>query len=374
MLRIAVIGLGKMGLSHYAIVNTHPNVKLVAVCDASEYVLSVLAKHAGVSTFVDYRKLLASEELDAVVVATPSSTHVEIVRAALEAGLHVFCEKPFCLGAEVGFQLADQAEAAKRVNQVGYHYRFIGVFHELKRLLDCKTIGKVHHVRAEAFGPVVLRPKIITWRSKKIEGGGCLHDYASHAIDLLNYLLGPPQSVRGTLFGRLYSQDVEDEVYATFNYGNGATGTLAANWSDESTRKMSMKISLWGANGRVVADRQELFVYLRRTEGLPTNFRKGWNVIRTMDVTSPVWFYLRGEEYSAQIGHFVDAITSGHAITRSTFRSAAETQVVIDSMIRDAESAVARELGWAARSQPQEAGLRSLASPCPRPESPAAVR
>lgn len=358
MIRFALIGLGKMGLSHQAIVNTHPDAKLVAVCDTSEYVLGVLEKYTGIATYNDYRKLIAGQQLDAVIVATPSRVHGEMARTALDAGLHVFCEKPFCLDTAEGMRLAEQAEAEKRVNQVGYHYRFVGVFHELKRLLDLKAIGHLHHARVEAYGPVVLRPKIVTWRSNKTEGGGCLNDYASHAVDLMNYLLGLPVSVCGTVLNRLFSQDVDDEVYSTFHYADGLVGTLAANWSDESTRKMSMKVSLWGANGRIVADRQELYVYLRREDPAVPKLEKGWNVIRTMDVTEPVWFYLRGEEYSAQIGHFVDAISTGQAMTRSTFRSATETQLVIDAMLRDAESSAVRVPS--ARPLAPKSGIRSL--------------
>ena len=83
MLRVALFGLGKMGLSHLAIVNTHPDVELVAVCDTSEYLLNVLSKHASLRTYSDYRKVLADEKLDAVLVATPSRFHAEMVRAAL---------------------------------------------------------------------------------------------------------------------------------------------------------------------------------------------------------------------------------------------------------------------------------------------------
>ena len=356
MIRTAVIGLGKMGLSHHAIANTHPDVRPVAVCDTAEYLLGILAKYSKVKTYTDYRKLFSEESLDAVIIATPSRTHAGLTRAALDAGLHVFCEKPFCLDTREGFQLAESAERSGRVNQVGYHYRFVGIFHELKRLLDAEVLGRVHHVRIEAHGPVVLRSKGMTWRSSKVEGGGCLHDYASHAVDLMNYLLGSPSSVRGTALNRLFSSDVEDEVYSNFHFASGATGHIAANWSDESCRKMTVKVTAWGANGKIVADRQELQLFLRSTEGLPGTLRKGWNTLHIMDVTDPVWFYLRGEEYSAQIDHFVKAIKSGLPNTRSTFRTATETQATIDSMIRDAESAALR----APERQLSRIGLRSL--------------
>ena len=198
MLRAAIIGLGKMGLSHQSMVNVHPQLRLIAVCDSSGYVLDVLSKYTGVKTYTDYKKMFAEEQLDCVFVATPSRYHAEIVNSALERNLHVFCEKPFALDPAIGFALAETAESRKLVNQVGYHYRFVATFNETKKLLDRNIIGELHHVRAEAYGPVVLRPKGATWRSQKSEGGGCLFDYSCHAIDLLNYLVGRPLAVSGS--------------------------------------------------------------------------------------------------------------------------------------------------------------------------------
>jgi scyllo-inositol 2-dehydrogenase (NADP+) len=337
LIRVALLGLGKMGLSHQAIVNAHPDVELVAVCDTTEYVLDVLRRYAPIKTYTDYRKLLESEKLDAVVIATPSRFHAEMVRAALDANLHVFCEKPFCLNVSDGMQLADLAEEKERVNQVGYHCRFVGVFHEMKRLLDLNILGRLHHIRAEAYGPVVLRAKGGTWRIRKSEGGGCLYDYACHAIDLANYLVGVPEAVGGTILNRLFSSEVEDEVYASLFYANGMTGQIAANWSDEAFRKMSTKVIVWGTNGKIIADRQELQIYIRDSSGLTNEFKKGWTVRYATELAEPVWFYLRGEEYSAQIDHFVQAIKTSQHDTRSTFRSAVAADLVASAMIRDTE-------------------------------------
>jgi scyllo-inositol 2-dehydrogenase (NADP+) len=352
MIRVALAGLGKMGLSHCAIINTHPDIELAAVCDTSEYLLSVLGKHSKIKTYKDYRKMLHAETLDAVIIATPSRYHANMIHEALAAGLHVFCEKPLCLDAEEGITLADLAERKKRVNQVGYHHRFIATFHEMKRLLEFNVLGKLHHIRAEAHGPVVLKSKGGTWRTKRHEGGGCLYDYASHAIDLANYLVGRPRAVGGTIMNSLFSGDVEDEVYANLFFSDNLTGQIAANWSDESQRKMSTQITVWGANGKISADRQEMQIYLRDDAFVPDELRKGWNTRYTTDLTDPVWFYLRGEEYSAQLHHFVDAIKMGSLDTRSTFRSAAETDLVISAMVRDSDSPLTEtELASAANAE-----------------------
>jgi scyllo-inositol 2-dehydrogenase (NADP+) len=336
MIRAAIIGLGKMGLSHQSIVNTHPGIELKAVCDTSGYVLDVLSKYTGVVTYTDYEKLLASEALDCVFVATPSRYHAEVVTAALQRNLHVFCEKPFALDPYTGYRLAELAENRRLVNQVGYHYRFVAAFNEAKRLLERKIIGNLHHVRAEAYGPVVLRPKGSTWRSQKSEGGGCLFDYSCHAIDLINYLVGRPITVSGTVLNNVFSNDVDDEIYSTFQFSDRLFGQLATNWSDESFRKMSVRLSIWGSNGRINVDRQELQVYLRSVPEPIDGFLPGWNVRYTTELTRPVAFYMRGEEYSAQIDHFVQCVqTGGTAI--SNFRTASDTSLVARKMREDAE-------------------------------------
>lgn len=346
-------------------VNAHPEIKLASVCDSSGYVLDVLSKYTGVKTYTDYRKMLAEEQLDCVFIATPSRYHAEIVGAALERNLHVFCEKPFALDPETGYQLAEIAERKKRVNQVGYHYRFVAAFNEAKRLLDRRLIGELHHVRAEAYGPVVLRPKGATWRSQKSEGGGCLFDYSCHAIDLLNHLVGRPVAVSGTVLNSVFSNDVDDEIYSTFQFSKSFFGQLATNWSDESFRKMSLKLSFWGSNGRINVDRQELQVYLRSSpEPTEQGFKAGWNVRYTTELTKPVWFYVRGEEYSSQIDHFVQCIKTG-AEAISNFRTASDTSLVAKRMRMDAE----RTRTPVAMNDTQDGNREPAASEPPRGKS-----
>ena len=356
MIRTAMVGLGKMGLSHLSIVRAHPEVNLVAGCDASTYLTDILSKHSGLKCHADFDRMLAEEALDAIIIATPSKLHAAMVEKALNKGLHVFCEKPFVLDVQDGEKLVALAESKGVVNQVGYHYRFVGAFKEAARIVKSGALGTVHHVRAEAYGPVVLRQKGGTWRSAKNEGGGALYDYACHAIDLVNFTVGMPASVGGVVRHGVFSADVEDEIYATLYYPGGASGQLCVNWSDESFRKMSTKISIWGTNGRITADRQECQVYLREPHaGLP-GAAKGWNVHYTTDLSEEVWFYLRGEEYSAQIDYFAQSIAQRRLDGENTFRSALQADRVVSMILGGAEAAAA-PLGGVAALQPAPKGL-----------------
>lgn len=332
MIKTAMVGLGKMGLSHLAILGAHPGLDLVAGCDPTAYLTDVLTKYSGLKCYADFDRMLEQEPLDALVVATPSKLHAHMVQAALERGIHVFCEKPFVLDVADGEKLVALAENKRLVNQVGYHYRFVGAFKEAARIVKSGALGTVHHVRAEAFGPVVLRPKGGTWRSAKSEGGGALYDYACHAIDLVNFVVGTPAAVDGVVRRGVFSQDVDDEVYCTLRYADGASGQLSVNWSDESFRKMSTKISVWGTQGRITADRQECQIYLREPHEAVPGADKGWTIRYTTDLTEEVWYYLRGEEYSAQIDYFAQSIATGRLDGENTFRSALDADRVV-SMI-----------------------------------------
>lgn len=332
--RVGLIGVGKMGISHYAILGAHPGVEVAAICDSATYVTSALRKHNGVETFKDYRKMIDGASLDCVFVATPSSSHFEVASYALERNVHVFVEKPLCLDPADSLKLSELARTKKRANQVGYHNRYLGTFRETARLIKAGAIGDVYHINGTAFGQVVIRPKSgSTWRSKKSEGGGCLHDYASHVVDLMNFVVGAPTEVSSAQLQSIYSQDVEDAVYATFRYANGASGYLETNWSDETYRKMSTTVSIFGSKGKIIADRQECRVYLRQGCEFET-YPVGWSVRYITDLQEPVAYYLRGEEYTAQIDAFVAAVTRGSAEHENSFSSAYESDRIIDLIMK----------------------------------------
>jgi predicted dehydrogenase len=336
MIRAGLIGAGKMGISHYAILGAHPEVEVAAVCDSAAFLTAALRKHVGVETFKDYRKMIEAANLHCVFVATPSSSHFEAVSFALESGLHVFAEKPLCLDPNQSKKLADLARQKGRANQVGYHNRFIGTFRETQRLVQAGAIGDVYHITGSAFGQVVIRPKTgMTWRAKKSEGGGCLHDYASHVVDLMNFLVGPPSEVLGAQMTSIFSKDVEDAVYALFRYPNGASGQLETNWSDETHRKMSTSVVLYGTKGKIITDRQECRVYLRPGAEFES-YPAGWTIRYITDLQEPVSFYLRGEEYSAQVDAFIGAVQRSAPDHENSFASAYETDRVIDLIMTTA--------------------------------------
>lgn len=335
MVTVAVVGLGKMGISHLSMVRALPGVEVVGVVDSLGYLLGVLNKYTGLPTYTSVDDLLKNTKPDAAIVATPSRLHYPMVKQLLEAGVSVFCEKPFTLRSIEGEELSQIADERNLVTQVGYHNRFVGAFGEVKRLLDLGAIGEVTHGLAEAYGPVVLKPQGGTWRSKSTEGGGCLYDYAAHPLNLINWYLGEPEGVGGTVLNSVFSGEIDDEVCSTLYFSDNRTVSLSVNWSDESVRKMTTRITLWGKGGRIFADRQEVQVYLRDDTAIPDGYQPGWNVRYTTELTAPVDFYLRGEEYTAQLSHFTDRVRDGQMEGVNTFASAVVTDRLIERMIED---------------------------------------
>jgi predicted dehydrogenase len=336
MIKGAIIGLGKMGLSHAAIVRAHPDVEMVAVCDTSTLILDAFKKYTEVNTYTDYNKLFSAEQLDFVVVAIPTKYHFPVAKAALEKNIHVFCEKPFILHTEEGEELVRIANERRLVNQVGYHNHFIGTFRQLRKLLEANILGKLFHFSGEAYGPVVTQTKGGTWRSKQEEGGGCLYDYASHVINLIQEVIARPVKIRGTLLKQYYSTDVEDAVYSLLELKNGLTGTLLINWSDETYRKMSTSIMIQGEKGKIICDATELKIYLKKANPA-LGLEKGWTIKYITDYAIPVDFYLRGEEYSAQIDHFVACIKNRQPSAVNTFEQALYTDKVVNMIIQDSK-------------------------------------
>lgn len=335
--RTGIVGLGKMGISHFAILNAHPDVDLVAITDTNPFLTTALKKHAKVEVFKDFKKMIDESSLEAVLIATPTKTHFEIARYALDRGLHVFLEKPFTLTLDEGRTLVDLAAKKRVVNQVGFHNHFIGTFTEVRRLVEAGAVGDVYHVEGEAYGQVVTKPKTSTWRSKKSEGGGCLHDYASHVVDLMNWVVGPPIKVLGAHLNSIFSEGVDDAVYATFDYGNGVSGQLTTNWSDTTYRKMTTRITISGKKGKIIADRQEIRVFMTSGHTFE-DYGEGWTIKYITGLQKGVWYYLRGEEYSAQIATFAENVKSKNLEGENTFASAYATDEVLD-MIQKADRA-----------------------------------
>ncbi|AYN66676.1 gfo/Idh/MocA family oxidoreductase [Euzebyella marina] len=328
MVKVALIGAGKMGISHLSILGAHKDVEVVGVCDTSSIVLGALKKYTQFPCYKKVSKMLNEQRPDAAFVAVPTKYHYEMIKQLLNHEIHVFCEKPFCIEPAQSKELAKIAKEKGLINQVGYHNHFIGTFREVKKIVESGVLGEIYHFAGEAYGPVVTKKKDKTWRSKPDEGGGCLMDYAAHVIDLINNILAPIKKADGTILKSIYSENVDDAVYSVLQLENNISGVLSVNWSDETYRKMSTSISIWGTKGKITSNASELRLFVQDNTNL-AGYEKGWNIKYITELASPVDFYLRGEEYSAQIDYFIKAIKNKGPHSINSFQSAVNTNNAI---------------------------------------------
>jgi predicted dehydrogenase len=342
MFRAGFIGFGRMGITHFSILNSNPLVASVAVCDQSRTMLNILKKYVDVAIFSDYRTMIAESELDCVIISTPSDSHTEIINHAINSDLHIFAEKPFAMNAADGRDTLVRIEGKNIVNQVGYVNRFNEVFMEVKNLIKAGAIGEVKQFSSEMYGATVLKDTKSGWRGKKKTGGGCLYEFASHCIDLAIYLFGTPQKVTGSILQSIFSSEVEDWVGSTFVYENGSTGSIAVNWSDETFRKPTNIVTINGTRGKIIADKHAYKIYLKEPD--PTGrFQKGWNTVYITEFAESVSFYLRGNEFTRQLDYFVDCMQNNQAENICSFSDALQTDTVMDMITSDAARSVAEE-------------------------------
>lgn len=329
MVKVGLIGAGKMGISHLAILGASNRVEVVGVADNSSIVTSYLRKYTKFPCYDNYVEMLNESNPSAVIVAAPTRYHESIVETLLLKDIHVFVEKPFCMDASNGSRLNNMAIKKNLINQVGYHNRFIGTFKEAARLVHSGIVGNILHFSGNMNGPVVTRRTKGTWRARPEEGGGCLMDYAAHLIDLIHYTIGDINQIYGAVQKKYYSKEVDDGVYALVETINGISGVLSVNWSDETYRKMSTEIMIQGTMGKILVDASELRVYLKSDE-LDPNYEKGWNVRSLNSLHTSPAYYLRGEEYSLQMEDFIESVYTGQSSMINTFSEAIKTDRVIE--------------------------------------------
>ena len=335
-LKAGFIGFGRMGITHFSILNNHPSVKITCVCDQSRTMLKILKKYLDIKTYSDYKEMIQREDLVFVVISTPSNSHAEIIHYALDHDLHIFTEKPLALTEREGREIVEKVKGKNLVNQVGYVNRFNEVFMEARNLVRSGIIGEVRSFCSEMYGATILRDAKSNWRGKKSSGGGCLYEFASHCIDLVLYFFGKPAQVKGSVLQSIYSSQVEDLVFSTFIYENGFSGTVMSNWSDESYRKPTNIFTIFGTKGKIIADKHAYKIYLKENSPNDYGFHQGWNTRYITDFAKPVRFYVRGNEFTRQLDYFVECVQNRQQANVCSFYDAYITDIVIEEIRRDA--------------------------------------
>lgn len=308
--RLGVIGLGNIGLQHINHVSSGAvkNCVITAVASRSG---GAIANDIGARHFTNHQELIDSGTCDAVLVATPTMTHKEIGLYALQKGLHVLMEKPIGLSVAQAQELLGSA-ATDQVFALMLNQRVAPVFAKIKALLDQNVLGELqrtHWTMTNWFRPEVYF-QVSDWRATwKGEGGGLLLNQCIHNIDILQWLCGMPQLVRGFCgFGKFHDIEVEDEATAYFQYANGATGVFIGSTGEAPGVN---RLDIVGDKGMLSFDGEQL-VHMQNNPGTATYNREtkdmfGQPATQRVDITPSHTL----NQHAVVIENFADAILNG---------------------------------------------------------------
>lgn len=270
-IRFAVVGFGNMGSAHANNIYEEKveNGKLSAIVDTSIDKLTNAKKKFGdkLSYFNTIDELILSDNIDAVIIATPHYSHSELSIKALKAGLNVICEKPAGVYTKQVKQMNEVASNAKGLFTVMFNQRTNCLYRKMREIVLKKGIGEIKRVnwlitnwyRSQSYYD--SSDWRATWAG---EGGGVLVNQCPHQLDLLQWVTGMmPSKVHAFChFGKWHDIEVEDDVTAYLEYKNGATGVFVTSTADMPGTN---RFEILGTLGKIVCENEKL-VYTKLAE------------------------------------------------------------------------------------------------------------
>lgn len=241
-MKLGIVGLGQWGQKLVRAIQEDGNPKsqlmhFAAGCTRSPNKHRAFALQEKLQLFDSYQDFLRSKSVDAVVIASPHSEHVDQICAAAEAGLHVFVEKPLALDVAGALKAMDAARAAGKKLAVGFNRRFLPAYSQLKEIVYNGHVGRVLHLEGNFSAPQGLHFAPEDWRARHSEtpaGGMTL--MGIHVLDAMIGLAGPISGVRARSRKQFLQIDVDDTTDAQIEFADGCTGYLstvtatARNW------------------------------------------------------------------------------------------------------------------------------------------------
>ncbi len=227
-LRFALAGCGRIASNHFESITRHAErAELVAVCDSDPAALAVATARTGVPGFASYAQMLAEASADCVVLATPSGLHARQAIAAAEAGQHVMTEKPMATRWADGLAMVKACDAARVRLFVVKQNRRNRTLQLLREAINAGRFGRIYMVTVNVFWS---RPQSYydsaAWRGTWEFDGGAFMNQASHYVDLLDWLIGPVESVMAYTGTLARDIEVEDTGVAALKWRNGAMGSV----------------------------------------------------------------------------------------------------------------------------------------------------
>jgi predicted dehydrogenase len=341
LLRVALIGFGHWGPNYARILaGTLSGARLSACAEPSAGRLAAFERqYPSARAYADYRRLLRDGDVDAVIVATPTSTHREVVEACLAAGLHVLVEKPLAGSVVDAEFLTALAKTSGRTLMVGHTFLFNPAVRAIKRYIDEGRLGKIRYLYFQRTGLGPIRQDV-----------NALWDLAPHDLSMLRYWLGA-DPVDLVARGESYLKPgTEDVVFVTLSYPNQVLASVHVSWLDPVKIR---RVTVVGDQKMVVFDdthaTEKLRIYDHGADYQPREggFAEFIAAVRDGDIVIPHLEPL--EPLREELAHFVECINTG----REPLTSAADAVAIV------------RVLEWAAHELDPAARARTAARRTP---------
>jgi len=301
MLKMAAIGCGYWGPNLIRNFNAHPEVEFKKICDLDDERRAHMAElYPQAEVISDHQLILDDSSIDAVVVATPVSTHYLLGKAVLEAGKHLFIEKPMAASAAECEELNAIAESKGLHIMVGHTFLFVPAVRKIRQLMADGDLGEIFYVNIRRLNlGIFQRDANVVW------------DLVPHDIAMLNYLFGSsPERVSAT--GQCFVQkekDLEDVAFVTLEYPTGQIAHIHASWLDPNKIREATFV---GSKKMVVYDdvsmTEKLRIYDKGVDVMPhyDGFGEFHLAYRHGDILVPK--IEQAEPLKVETSHFVDVV------------------------------------------------------------------
>jgi len=326
MVRIAIVGCGKIGIRHLEAYREIENAEVVALCDTDDRLVREKSSKYGVIGSNYYKETIERSDVDAVDVCVPTRFHHEVVLEALASGKNVFCEKPLTHKLECAEEIKKKQKETGKLVMVGYLYRFHPSLQRLKKILQDGVIGNPYYAIFRIGGRGGYR----VWKHKKNEGGGAMLDMMVHMLDLSDWYFGEPETVepvlletilkKRTIEGDMVGVDAEDFALLRLKTKNGVHVLCEADLITPSYMNI---VEAHGDNGSFfgsILDYLPTIVYCVRRHGL---FDRGKNVLENPYVNL----------VEKELRYFIDAL-SGHAKPLDSVETSIRVLKIIEKVRR----------------------------------------
>ncbi|MBE7024593.1 MAG: Gfo/Idh/MocA family oxidoreductase [Ruminococcaceae bacterium] len=342
-IRVGIIGTGNLANTHATHYNNVPGVQIAACCDLNRQRAEEFAKVHNVEKVYDtYEELVKDPTLDAVSVVTWNNSHCKISIAALEAGLHVLCEKPMAISAEEGKRMQAVADKKGKLLMIGFVRRF-GLNTEIaKSYIDNGMLGNIYYAKTRCIRRV---GNPLGWfADKSRSGGGPLIDLGVHMIDLARYLMGKPKAV--SAYGitnnaigpqsnvkHLYRylskdplkvSDVEDFASAIVRFDNGAALQVEVSFNAH-IGKDEISLELLGDRGGLTVEPE---MHLHTVQN---------DIVTNIDPVYTVPKDAFAAFFAKEIEHFVACVRGDETVCRNPAEDGVELMKILDAIYKSAE-------------------------------------